>query len=71
MMGSRASGMSRERDVAAQREVDSPLSSFPKFCHKKVMKYSFAQLGNTSNLHLLVDDESNMKVDGNPMIGQS
>ena len=34
------------------------------------MKYSFVWLGITSNIHSLVDDEHNMKVDDS-MIGQS
>ena len=45
------------REMTAKCEVDYPLSSFPKFCHK-VMKYSFAYLGITPNIHPLVDDES-------------
>ena len=35
------------------------------------MKCSFAELGITSNIHPLVDDESNMRVDDDSMIGQS
>ena len=48
----------------------------PQFFHevhiqKGHMKYSFAQLGITSNIHFLIDNESNMKVDNDSMIGQS
>ena len=35
------------------------------------MKYSFVELGITSNIHPLVENESNMKVHDDSMIGQS
>ena len=34
------------------------------------MEYSFVELGITSNIHTSVENESNMKVDDNSMIGQ-
>ena len=35
------------------------------------MKYSFVYLRNNLNIHPLVDDENDVKVDDNFMIGQS
>ena len=35
------------------------------------MKYSFVELGIISNIHPSVENESNMKVDEDSMMGQS
>ena len=62
-------GKSWGREVAAQREVDYCIHRLPP--PSSVTKHSFAELGITSNVHPLVGDESNMKVDDDSMIGQS
>ena len=73
---------SKVSDKSWEREVNySPFSLFNFFrvhIRKSHMKYSFAELGITSNIHpsALVDislgnDENDMKVDENSMIGQS